>query len=161
MFYHLAKALVVLEYGPESPAILGQPIEDEAFDTDETSADEASADDASADDASADETSADEETLKPNKGPTESSASQPQPGNEWKPIIHNDIKPQNSMFWLNLVELILIYLQSFSGTRTLTRSVSILPRNSEISTPHFFILLESRRNLSCQEALTGISPLTI
>lgn len=180
MFYHLAKALVVLEYGPKSPAILGQPIEDEAFDTDETSADEASADEAladkasagdtsagdtSADEASADETSADdtsadetstnetsadEETLKPNKGPTEPSASQSQSRNEWKPIIHNDIAPHHSTFSLNLIEVILIYLQSFSGMRTLTRSVSILPRNSEISAPHFFILLESRRTRSCQ-----------
>lgn len=108
-----------------------------------------------------DETSADESSLELNDNCTEPFGCQPQHENDWKPIVHNDIKPQNSMFSLILTGPVLILLQSFSAMRTLTRSVSILPRNSEISAMRSFILLESRRKRSLQEVLAITSRRTI
>ena len=71
MFFHLAKALVVLEHGPKSLALLEQPVENDAFNSDETSADGTA-----------------------DQNLTESSASHPPTRKKWKPIVHNDIKPQ-------------------------------------------------------------------
>lgn len=110
MFHHLAKALVVLEHGPMSRTLLEQPMEDEGPDSDETSAGETSVGETSAD-----ETSADENTPELGRGFAESSASHPQPGSDWKPIVHNDIKPQNSKFLLNVIVLILILSTVFLG----------------------------------------------
>lgn len=95
MFYHLAKALVVLEHGPKSQSLLRQPIEDEVLHSDETLGDET--------------------ILEPNQNPTTSAASQSQPVEPWKPIVHNDLKPQNSMFLSNFTEPVLILSTVFLG----------------------------------------------
>lgn len=62
-----------------------------------------------------DETSADENTSNLDQRFAESSVSHPPPGNDWKPIVHNDIKPQNSKSLLNVTELVVILSTVFLG----------------------------------------------